>query len=110
MEPALSIELPEGTPLETIQRVTGEVAALEDVETATAPRSILGAALLVVEVAPGVLTAAATAIPLVEKIVHLVRGAGVTGAKIELPDGTKVSVDSASAGDIERLLRAAVEA
>ena len=110
MEPALSIEFPEGTPQQAIRTVTEQLGALDEVEETTEPRSVVGAALLLVKVAPAVLKGAATAIPLVEKIVHLVRGAGVSGVKIELPDGTKVSVDSASAADIERLLRAAVEA
>ena len=37
----------------------------------------------------------------------MIRGKGVTGAKIELPDGTKIEVDNASVDDIERLLTAA---
>jgi hypothetical protein len=110
LEPALSIELPEGTPQQAIRTITDDLKALDEVEETSEPRSILGAALLVVKVAPTVLKGAASADALIDKIAHVVRGAGISGARIELPDGTKLSVENASAADIERLLRAAVEA
>ncbi len=37
----------------------------------------------------------------------MIRGRGVQGAKIELPNGTTIAVDSASVEDVERLVRAA---
>jgi hypothetical protein len=61
-------------------------------------------------VAGPVLQNVGTALPVVQKIVELLRGRGVSGATIELPDGTKISVDNASAADIEHILEAAKKA
>jgi hypothetical protein len=104
----LSIELPEGTSQDTLQELSDELSQLEEVEETSAPqRSVIGTALMVVQVAGPVLEAVSTALPIIQKITGLIRGKGVTGAKIELPDGTKIAVDNASADDIERLLNAA---
>lgn len=111
MDPYISIELPEGTSQDTLYELTDELNQLEEVEETSEPtRSVVGAALMIVKVAGPVLEGVSTAVPIVQKIVALIRGKGVSGAKIELPDGTKVSVDSASAADIERLLSAATKA
>jgi hypothetical protein len=48
-------------------------------------------------------------VPAVQKIVGLVRGRGIEGATLKLPDGTEISVDRASAADIERLIAATRE-
>lgn len=105
----LSIEFPRGTPSDTVQSVADELEQLEQVDETNTPteRSVIGVALLLVNVAGPVLEHAATALPVVQKIVEAIRGRGVTGATIELPDGTKISVDNASAEDIERILEAA---
>ena len=105
----LSIEFPRGTPPDTVQSVADQLEQLEEVDQTDTPteRSIVGAALLLVNVAGPVLQNVATALPVVQKIIESIRGRGVTGATIELPDGTKISVDNASAQDIERILEAA---
>jgi hypothetical protein len=105
----LSIEFPRGTPADTVQSVAAELDQLDEVDETTAPteRSVIAAALLLVNVAGPVLQNVATAVPVVQKIIESLRGRGVTGATIELPDGTKISVDNASAEDIERLVEAA---
>jgi hypothetical protein len=107
--PDLSIEFPRGTPQETVQSVAVDLDQFDEIAETSggAERSVLGAALLLVNVAGPVLQNAATALPLVQKIVELLRGSGVSGATIELPNGTKISVDNASAADIERILEAA---
>jgi hypothetical protein len=105
----LSIEFPRGTPADTVQSVAAELDQLDEVDETTAPteRSVIAAALLLVNVAGPVLQNVATAVPVVQKIIESLRGRGVTGATIELPDGTKISVDNASAEDIKRLVEAA---
>jgi hypothetical protein len=105
----LSIEVPRGTSPDVVGSVADELEELDEVEQTSAPteRSVIGVALLLVNVAGPVLEHAATALPVVQKIIEALRGRGVTGATIELPDGTKISVDNASAEDIERILEAA---
>lgn len=48
-------------------------------------------------------------VPAVQKVVGLIRGRGIEGATLKLPDGTEISVDRASAADIERLIAATRE-
>jgi hypothetical protein len=105
----LRIEFPRETPQHTVRSVADELDRLDEIDETSAEteRSVLGAALLLVNVAGPVLQNVATALPVVQKIVELLRGRGVSGATIELPDGTKISVDNASAADIERILEAA---
>jgi ferric-dicitrate binding protein FerR (iron transport regulator) len=105
----LSIEFPRGTPPDTVRSVADELDQLDEVDqtNAATERSVVGVALLLVNVAGPVLQNVATAVPVVQKIIEALRGRGVTGATIELPDGTKVSVDNASAADIERIVEAA---
>jgi hypothetical protein len=111
MEPDFSIELPEGTSQTTLQELTEELRDLDEVDEASEPqRSLIGSALVLIKVAGPALEAVSTAVPILQKIVGLIRGKGVSGATIELPDGTKLSVDNASVADIERLLQAATRA
>lgn len=107
--PDLRIELPRGTPQDTVQSVTDDLNQLDEIEetTPSTERSVIGTALLLVNVAGPVLETVGTGLPIVQKIVELLRGRGVSGATIELADGTKISVDNASVDDIERLLEAA---
>ena len=107
--PDLRIEFPRETAQDTVESVADELGQLDEIDETSrgTERSVLGAALLLVNVAGPVLQNVATAVPVVQKIVELLRGRGVSGATIELPDGTKISVDNASAADIERILEAA---
>ena len=61
---------------------------------------------MLVQLAGGALAHAGTVASVVERLVALVRGQGVTGAKIELPGGGSIEVDHASVEDIERLVAA----
>lgn len=107
--PDLRIEFPHATSPDTVQTVADELNRLDEVAETTpaTERSVLGAALLLVNVAGPVLQNVATALPVVQKIIESIRGRGVSGATIELSDGTKISVDNASVEDLERLLEAA---
>jgi len=102
------IELPEDLSHEDVTLLVQELHEVDEVvETSSDTHSLTGA-LVLVKVVGGVLGNVATAVPIVQKVIETIRGKGVTGAKIELPDGTKLSVDNASVEDIERLLAAAV--
>jgi ferric-dicitrate binding protein FerR (iron transport regulator) len=90
-----------------VSAVEQEIRDLDEVNATSAEARSLGAALMIIQGAAGVLSSASTALPIVHKLVEAIRGRGVQGAKIELPDGTKISVDSASADEIERLVQAA---
>ncbi len=78
----------------------------EVVETSADTRS-LAEAILLVQVVGGVLSDLGGAVSLVESVIGLIRRKKVIGATSELPDGTKIEVDHASADEIERLVAAA---
>jgi len=72
------------------------------------PRAIDPASVLLwVKLASTVIGGIGTAIPVIEKIVALIRGKGIRGARIELPGGARLNIDEASSAEIERLLKAA---
>jgi hypothetical protein len=66
-----------------------------------------GSLMVWVQVASGVLGVVATAMPIVEKIMKVIRGNGISGATIRLPNGAEVLVDHASTKEVERLILAA---
>jgi hypothetical protein len=108
MADAVMVILP-GKDAATGKRVSEGLNALPEVDSATpeATRFVDPAAVtLFVQLAGSVLGVAATAVPIIQKIVETIRGKGVSGAVIELPGGGKLSVDNASVKDIERLIRA----
>ena len=108
MTDALRITLP-GSTMADAQSISTTLRALSEVESAqpSQTRADPASVLLFVELAGSVFTAVATAIPIVQKVIAAIRGKGIKGAVIEFPGGVKLSVDSASAADIERLIRAA---
>jgi hypothetical protein len=108
MGDAVRVILP-GKDSDARKRVRDGLSALPDVESATpeATRFVDPASVsLFVQLAGSLLGVAATAVPIIQKIVETIQGKGVTGAVIEFPGGGKLSVDNASAKDIERLIRA----
>ena len=103
----LKLDLP-GLPPEQAAALGREIGALDAVEDATAAptRFALGGIVMLVQLAGGALANAGAVASVVERLVALVRGKGVTGAKIELPGGGSIEVDHASVEDIERLVAA----
>lgn len=107
MSDVFKIELAEGASHQEAATLVSALSEVDGVEETSADTRSLTAALLLVKVVGGALADVASALPILEKVVGMIRGKGVTGAKIELPDGTRIEVDSASVDDIQRLLSAA---
>lgn len=103
----LRIELPNAEP-KSAGDLSREIGALDEVEDAsTAPtRFALGGIVMLVQLAGGALGSAGAVASVVERLVALLRGKGVTGAKITLPGGGSIEVDHASVEEIERLVGA----
>jgi len=93
--------------LDTITSKLKSEAEIVDAGSASSRNIDPGSIMVWVQVASGVLGAVATAMPIVEKIIKVIRGNGVSGATIKLPNGAEVSVDNASTKEIERLILAA---
>jgi len=58
------------------------------------------------EVAIGVAGFVSAALPLIKKIVAMIRTKGILGAKIKLPSGAEISVDNATSEEIEKIVEA----
>ena len=114
MQDIFTIELPPDVPEQELDALEAEVRRIDEVEDAgpTASRAIDPAAIgLWIETAGGILASVGTAIPVIEKVLALVRGRGIQGAKITFADenGAPITIEAerASARELERLISAA---
>ena len=109
MSDFLTIKLPPESASADAKLISDALGELPEVERARPQqtRSDLATIALLVELAGGVFTAVATAVPIIQKIISTIRGKGIKGAVIEFPGGGKLTIDNASVEDIERLIRAA---
>jgi hypothetical protein len=110
MSQRFKIELPADCPAEEAKTLVAEVKAMEDVQNAgtLTARSLDPASIgLWVQLASGIVTATAAAVPVIQRIAELLRGRGVKGAKLTFADGTVLTVDDISAHDLKNLLNRA---
>jgi hypothetical protein len=109
MPDLLTITLPNSvsqTEIAEIAQALKEVQAVESVQETTS-RGLDPATIKVwIEVAVGVIGFLSAAMPVIKKVIATIRGKGITGAKIKLPNGTEISVDNASSEEIEKILKA----
>lgn len=109
MSKVVKVVLPQGTEEGTALDLSAELRRLEGVSGSgtTASRGLEIAALAVwLTVSSDAVGLANSAFELVQKIVDLVKGKGIQGVSIELPNGAKISVDRASAADIQKIVGA----
>lgn len=109
MEDIFTIEFPNTIPdraLETLQAEIKQIDAVEDSDSMDA-RSVDPQSLMMwVQVAAGTLGVISTAVPLIEKVINMVRGKGLKGVKLGFADGFTVSIDEvSSAKDLEIVLK-----
>jgi hypothetical protein len=110
MEDLITIELPSTTPEEDLKALKDQIQKMGDVEDtgSLGERSIDPVTLgLWIQLATGALGVVSTGVPIIQKIVEMIRGKGIKGVKLTLANGTTVSVDDASAKDLEKLIRVA---
>ena len=109
----LVIEFGGGVPGEELRSLRDGLGGLEGVEDTVSmdTRGVDAAtAMLWVQVAAGVIGAVGSALPVIRSVVEMVRGKGIRGAKIRLPNGVEISVDEATPQELERLIGAAGKA
>jgi hypothetical protein len=109
MADALTIVFPPGSAPDDAALIETALSELSVVESAQPIQARFDPAsvALFVKLAGSVLGVVGTAVPIIQKIVATIRGKGVKGVVIEFSNGGKLSIDQASAADIERLIRAA---
>ncbi|MCI0691366.1 hypothetical protein L0337_05090 [candidate division KSB1 bacterium] len=112
MPDILTIALPGSISEAEIAEITQalkEIQAVESVKDTRSPvqRGVDPATIKVwIEVAIGVIGFISAAMPLIKKVIAMIRNKGISGAKIKLPNGTEISVDNASPEEIEKILKA----
>lgn len=109
MSDVVTILFPENPSPETLKGLQAELVDLAEVaEAGPATTRSVGAAELVMWVgfAADALGVAAVAAAALGKIIERVRGKKIKGAVIELPNGVKISIDSASADEVLTLVSA----
>jgi len=75
-----------------------------------ATRSLDPASVMVwVQLVSGTLSVVATGVTLIQKVIEIIRNKSISGATIKLPNGAEISVDNATASDIEKCLRAVAQ-
>ena len=109
MEDILTIELPttlSRTELNSLRDEVIQISGVEDADTQSTRSVDMVTLNLWIQFATGVLGAASTGVPIVQKIVEMVRGKGIKGAKITLANGVTVVADEISLKDLEKLIQA----
>lgn len=101
MSQILTLKLPAGASVESAEALEAEIKQIDGIKS-TGVQQARGAAELAVWF--GI---AKPAMEVIQKIIDFIRGKGLNGVEIHLPNnGGVVKVDSASPGDIEKLLKA----
>jgi hypothetical protein len=112
MPDTLTITLPGSISTADIAEITQalkEIQAVESVKDTRSPaqRGVDPATIKVwIEVAISVAGFISAAMPLIKKVIAMIRSKGISGAKIKLPTGAEISVDNASPEEIEKILKA----
>jgi len=103
MSQVLTLKLPEGASVENGKALETEIKGIAGVKSAGVqqPRGLDAAA---IAVWVGI---ANPAMDVIKKIIDVIRGKGLSGVEIQLPNnGGTIKVDSASPADLEKLLKA----
>jgi len=107
---AFTISLPDSTPPAKQDELEAALQDMPSVEGAgvSETRGIDPQAVMIwVKLAGEMIATAGAMLPVLQKVVDMIRGKGIKGAKINLPGGATLQVDEASTADIERLMRTA---
>jgi hypothetical protein len=108
MNDMFTIELPKTIAAQQLSDLESEVAKLAEVDDAGTldSRSIDPAMLgLWIQAATGILGVISTAVPLVQKVVDMIRKKGIKGAKLRF-EGGEIEVDNISIAELKTLLGA----
>lgn len=107
MKNILRMVLPRHADPAAAEEARKEVAGLKEVKSArlVRPRSAAADAMLWISLAANVVGIAATGAGLIEKVRAAFKKRRLEGVHIELPDGVRVSLDTATPEEVQRLVR-----
>jgi len=104
MSEIITFKLPDGSSVESAKSLETGIKQIAGVSSAGVQQT-RGAEAIMVWVG-----LAKPVMDVVTKIIEFIKGKGLTGVEIQLPNHVTLKVDSASPADIERLLKALREA
>ena len=106
MSDRIKLEVPSDSEGGVVEELRNELGTLEEVEGVSgAQRSIdAGTITMILQIAGTAFATAGAALPVLERVIGIFRRKKVTGATIELPDGTKISVDNTTPEQLQELL------
>jgi hypothetical protein len=112
MSEQLTVMLPPSVADEELAAMLQSIKEVQDVESLQerrppVARGVDPATLKTwIEVAISVVGAISAGLPLIKKIIAMIRTKGILGAKIKLPSGAEISVDNATSEEIEKIVAA----
>jgi len=93
--------------VEAIEQALKQIESVEDAGSVTTRQLDPATITIWIGVAGAILGVASKGTTIIQRVVEIFRGKGISGAKIKLPNGAEIAVDNASASEIERLMHAA---
>lgn len=110
MGDVFKVVLPTGISKDEIVSLEAElndIDVVEDAGRASSRAFDAASATLSIRVEGGMLDLVGTAVPLLNKVLDTIRGRGIKGARITMPNGTTVEADEISVRGLEALVRVA---
>ena len=111
MADTFTISLPEGVSEDDIKEIKNLLKEIDSVDDAGSVSSRSGidpaSIMLWVQLATGVLGVTSTGIVIAQKLKELFQKKRVSGARVKLPNGTEISLDTGSAEEIAKIIEAA---
>jgi hypothetical protein len=107
MDEFFNIILPADTSKKDIEVIRKSIKKIDHVDSVDqiTPRSLDPATVMLwVKTAGSIVSVAATAIPLIKKVIEIIRERKVPAVKIKLPKDIEISIDNTSAEEIQKIL------
>jgi len=105
MKDLFAIEFPEATSPDTLQQIQADLARIREV-IEVGPMEGRTAVIIRVKLISEIAAAIGAAVPVLQKIMNIIRLKGIRGARIVFLDGSAIAVDEASIDDLTTLIEA----
>jgi hypothetical protein len=110
MSQRITIVLPGAVPERDAREVQNWLERLDSVDKVSqvTTRSAIDPASIIfwIQITSGVLGAVGAMLPVIQKIIKIIRNKKISDATIRLPNGTEISLDESSAEEIVKILEA----
>jgi hypothetical protein len=107
MTDSITLILPKEVPTRIVADLESELGAMGEVAEASEVRTRtidVASIMLVLTLVSDALGVTSLAVDLFQKIAGRMKSKGISGAEIELPNGVRIKLDSASVNDIQQII------